>query len=153
VAGTNTLTRLVPGYTDEQIPGMPAGKNYVYDALQGSFAFTKNPAGLITSGTSYILNGDSGGPTFQADKKGVYDWLVGVHQSTTINTAGGQQYAVPGNTWQDVNANQYLDWITRSCIAASVPEPSSWILSVIAGGVLLGVAHRNRNHRARSHRA
>src|SRR5262249_39259036 len=122
LTGTNTITRTIPGYVDAPIAGMP-GMNYTYDTLTGTFMFTKDAAGMITSGTSYLLPGDSGGPTFESNGMGGLG-LVGVHQDTTLRGAPPNRSAQPGDEWDDVNASLYAAFIQQACLLA-VPEPSS----------------------------
>ncbi len=111
LTGTNTITG-----TTANIIGAPlfngSPNNYTFDSLDGTFAFTKNGMGAITSGTSYILSGDSGGPTFESNGMGGLG-LVGVHSFSAQHLNGMQEFNVPGDQWHDVNANQYAAFIRR----------------------------------------
>jgi hypothetical protein len=113
-----------------------ASANYTFNALQGTYAFTI-AAGNITMGTTYILSGDSGGPTFQLND-GVYD-LIGVHSSSqgfNINTAN--EYETQGQVWSDVQASSYLTgFIDPAILAVDVPEPSTLVLAGVGGALFL----------------
>jgi hypothetical protein len=140
LAGSNTATGLMANfrYTD---PG--SGMNYMYNALLGSFAFTFNAMGNPASGTTYILPGDSGGPTFESDGMGGLD-LIGVHSAIQFNSVGGvlQPFNWPGNMWADVNVSQYTTWITNAEKAANVvPEPPSLALLVVGLLALAVIRH------------
>jgi len=101
------------------------GGNYTYDAIRGGF----NISG--TTWTSYVLSGDSGGPTFQY-VDGFYD-LVGVHSSSETY---GSTYVTPfsDSLWSDVAMNStYISWIDGASIAVDVPEPSALALTGMGG--------------------
>jgi hypothetical protein len=123
-AGSNTISKLVAGY-DTMVPiaGM-GGTTYLYDSIEGTFAFS---AGR-TSATTYILSGDSGGPTFGSNGTGSFD-LAGVHSVSKANfDMMGNEFNVPGDLWHDVNASQYLDFIQQACADVTSPEPGSLVL-------------------------
>ena len=133
LTGTNTITG-----TTANVVGAPifngSPNNYTFDSLDGTFAFTKNGGGMITSGTSYILSGDSGGPTFESNGMGGLG-LVGVHSFSDQHTIPGpplQEFNIPGDQWHDVNANQYAAFIAQAC--AAVPEPASVGLMALGAG-------------------
>jgi hypothetical protein len=136
-------------------PGYTRGI-YAFNALQSTLQFTTDAMGNITSGPSYQLSGDSGGPTFQSNNMGGLA-LVGSHSASTahiIRNAMGQrtaEYNINGDTWTDVNDSQYVDLINRSCrdVSAAAPEPSTLTLDAI--GVLVGLGYvRCRRRRARA---
>jgi hypothetical protein len=145
--GTSTINLpLNPGY----MRGI-----YAFNALQSTLQFTMNAMGNITSGPSYQLSGDSGGPTFQSNNMGGLA-LVGSHSASTahiITNAMGQrtaEYNINGDTWTDVNDSQYLNLINASCLAVSTPTPEPSTLTLDAIGVLVGLSYaRGRRRRAR----
>jgi hypothetical protein len=147
-AGTNTFTGPpVPGFTDDQIKGMPVGTNYRYEELHGTFVFTP-AAGQPTTGTTYLLPGDSGGPTFESNGNGGLG-LVGVHQSIdplhgANGTDGMPTLAYPGDEWHDVEAFRYRTFISRACSAVIIPEPATLVTCFLGASVLVGFHLRKK---------
>ena len=135
--GTNTIAGTTNGIVGAAIGN---GNNYTFNSLDGTFAFTK-AAGVIVAGTTYILSGDSGGPTFESNGSGGLG-LVGVHSFSAFRSNAGQEFEIPGDQWHDVNANAYSNFIATSCAAVSAPEPGSLCL-LAAGG--LGLLMRRRS--------
>lgn len=141
VSGLNTISSASPfgGYTR----GI-----YAFSALEGIPTFTLDGAGNPVSATSYVLSGDSGGPTFETLSNGNIG-LIGVHSGSTAGAAlpGGEE-GISGSgayQWSDVNASNYLAWINANCKAvdaAAVPEPAALALMVIGGAALLLVRPR-----------
>jgi hypothetical protein len=127
-SGGNTIpANGLVGARDLESPG--------FDAIIGTFAFTRDAKGNPVSGTTDIMSGDSGGPTFQANN-GIYD-LIGVHQGsqTELNVKDETTWATPGQTWTDVDVSAYTSWINQAITQVDVPEPSTWALA-FAGGLL-----------------
>ena len=113
-----------------------ASANYTFDAVRGTYVFgIQNPGAAnatITTGTTYILSGDSGGPTFQL-MDGVYQ-LIGLDsasQGFNINTPN--EYETQGQLWSDVQLSSYQNWISQAVTAVDVPEPSTLALAGVGG--------------------
>ncbi len=136
-SGGNTITALVGGFVGTGLnPRGGASANYTFDAVRGTYVFgIQNPGAAnatITTGTTYILSGDSGGPTFQL-MDGVYQ-LIGVHsasQGFNINTPN--EYETQGQLWSDVQLSSYQNWISQAVTAVDVPEPSTLALAGVGG--------------------
>jgi len=152
LVGANTATGLKAGFSYDN---REVGMKYTYDALQGTFSFSTNAAGVVTSGTTYLLPADSGGPTFESNGMGGLA-LVGVHSTSQRSVVNGTviPYNFPGQMWADVNVSQYTNWITDAEKAANVcPEPSTWAMMLI-GLAGLGVAgYRKAKCEASGHSA
>ncbi len=143
VSGMNTISSASPfgGYTR----GI-----YAFRALEGIPTFTLDAAGNPVSATSYVLSGDSGGPTFETLTNGNIG-LIGVHSGSTagLALAGGEE-AVSGSgayQWTDVNASAYSAWINTNCDAvdaAATPEPAALALMGIGGASLLLIRRRRK---------
>lgn len=102
---------------------------YKFKAIRAPLYFKPNGAfgDNITFGSSYLLAGDSGGPSFQ--KMDDAFLLVGVHSGAQVfNDDAGQPYVPSGSIWADVRASEYSDWINQQCMA--VPEPDSLLVFV-----------------------
>lgn len=142
-SGMNTISLASPF-------GRYANGIYAFSALQGIPTFTLDASGNPLSATSYVLSGDSGGPTFQTFSNGKIG-LIGVHSASTPGAAlpGGQE-AVSGSgayQWTDVNASVYNAWINTNCTAvdaAAVPEPAALALMAIGGAALLLVQRKRQ---------
>ncbi len=138
LVGANTAKELNPSfsYTNQEVK-----VEYTYKAILGTFTISTNN-GEATSGTTYTLNGDSGGPTFQSNGNGGFA-LVGVHSAAEFYTLPNGRYLpynTPGQQWADVNVSQYTNWIADAEKAANVcPEASTWAMMLI-GLAGLGVA-------------
>ena len=105
LVGANTATDLKAGFS---YYNREVGIKYTYNSLQGTFAFSTNAAGVVTSGTTYLLPGNSGGPTFESNGMGGLA-LVGLHSTSQRSIVNGTviPYNFPGQFWEDVNVSQY----------------------------------------------
>jgi hypothetical protein len=158
LTGTNNLTAVgVAGVTNGFAP---ANRVYNYTGIRGTFAFT-TAAGVVTSGTTYINSGDSGGPTFESAQQQLGFpglGLIGVHSTSTDSSndaMDGNLYDIPGvNVWTDVSAAQYVNTFTVASgtvqnginpdtfnnipfSTINVPEPSAAVVLVAGAGMLL----------------
>jgi len=127
-SGGNTISMLL---SDFALTPNPRGGKYVFDAVEGTCDFT-GAAGSVTKGTTYILSGDSGGPTFQ-NINGTMD-LIGVHSYADGNNIGTpNEYETSGQLWDDVQVSSYISWINGATNAVDVPEPSTSALAGVGG--------------------
>ncbi len=113
-----------------------------FNALWYSLSFRRNNAGdwPPIEGDAYILAGDSGGPSFDAE------WnLVGVHSASRaeVRLPDGRWVVRSGFGGLDVNVGAYNAWIQRQC--ALVPEPAS-LLALAVG--IAGLLTRRRPKRS-----
>jgi hypothetical protein len=107
---------------------------YTFTAIRGTFAVTANP----TVGTTYLLSGDSGGPTFEANGSGGFS-LVGVHSASFNNNPNPA-----GSLWTDVDLTAGVqNWINTEIPLIDVPEPAALALAAL-GGLASLVAIRRR---------
>jgi hypothetical protein len=120
---------LVPNYVGD-VNGR--GGNYVFDAIRGTFAVQTDAGGNPTSGTTYIMSGDSGGPTFESDGSGGLS-LIGVHSDSYAAGEDTTESAGQGSLWSDVQVSSEEGWIQWATNAVDVPEPGS--LSLIGMGL------------------
>ncbi|MGD0058981.1 MAG: PEP-CTERM sorting domain-containing protein [Verrucomicrobiia bacterium] len=110
------------------------GTPYMNDAIQTTFQLTTSGA-TVLSGTTAILPGDSGGPTFGTNGFGGFS-LVGVHSWGSFYTNNlGQTWTQQGQLSADVQISSYTNWIATEIPLIDVPEPSS--LAMAGAGLLL----------------
>ena len=151
-ANTISTTGLVANFVGAKNPRVNGG-SYTFNAIQGSYAFTLDGSSNITAGTSYVLQGDSGGPTFESNGQGGFS-LIGVHSSDVQDTATNGDVYVPagqGYLWSDVQLSSYTTWINQTIplIDVDVPEPSARDLVALGGLVfLVGAWRRTARRRA-----
>lgn len=131
----NAKTSINPAYDRKKKDGT---KLYQFVGLEGRLYFIRSGRNIY--GSSYLFQGDSGGPTFQ--KIGDSWKLVGVHSGAQFfKDNAGQEYVPSGSVWTDVHLADYNDWIMKSCDA--VPEPAT-VLALIGGLATLCVRRRRR---------
>jgi hypothetical protein len=148
LAASNSIspTGLVGGYVGV---GNGRGGSYTFDAIQNTFAFTTNNSGTVLSGTSYILPGDSGGPTFETNTATGALSLIGVHSDDRFFTNNlGQTWATPGQLDDDVQISSYTNWIAMEIPIIDVPEPSSLLLASVGLVLLAGFWRHSRGRRS-----
>jgi hypothetical protein len=138
-AGGNTIPANGPGAIAGQgNQGIVAGYTrgiYTFTAVRGTFAVTANP----TVGTTYLLSGDSGGPTFEANGSGGFS-LVGVHSASFNNNPNPA-----GSLWTDVDLTAGVqNWINTEIPLIDVPEPTTLALAGLGGLAALVVARRRK---------
>jgi hypothetical protein len=108
---------------------------YAFTAVRGTFAVTANP----TVGTTYLLSGDSGGPTFEANGSGGFS-LAGVHSASFNNTPNPA-----GSLWTDVDLTAGVqNWINTEIPIIDAPEPTTLALAGLGGLAALVAARRRK---------
>jgi hypothetical protein len=121
---------------------------YKYQGFQNG-ALINGTAPNYNGSTSYILGGDSGGPSFLTNTS----VIVGVHSSsgTITNSDPNSQIVLPGGTngfvWSDVSVYDNLPWINMELATLSIPEPSSVALVTVGSVAVLWQQYRLRKRR------
>lgn len=162
VAGDNTVGNTPRGMAVFNSTFMQKGAAvpYTFDALTGGTNLAANATGGY-DGTTYLMGGDSGGPTFEVAQipdpnnpgamiasyslYGVHSASVTTRYSGNLNDMiqfdvnsqiGAPQAADPNYLWYDVDVSSYTNWITTAEALVNVPEPTTAGLLAAAIGLL-----------------
>lgn len=131
------------GYTSiaKEVTTYVKRTNTTYRFLGDSAPLRFTRGGLFGNGwpplysDSYVMPGDSGGPTYQVDGNGTWN-LVGIHSFGAYNTAAGT--VAGGSMFTDVDVGSYTKWINDTYNSMPTPEPASMAALGIGALALLG---------------